>query len=297
MNAQAIAPAIEQPSTAVAPSRALSPFSSSLSQYELALRQANALSAASLVPDAYKGAKGLPNILIAMELANRIGASPLMVMQNLYIVNGKPGWSSSFLIATVNACGRFEPLRFEIQGGDDPFAKTYRVRAYAKEKKSGDLCVGEWITWKMVEAEKWDTKPGSKWKTMPGQMFLYRGAAFWTRVYAPEVSLGMLTTEESIDVWGGDSRQPNAPTELETLKALTAELTAEGAEPPTTTDDTSAGDDSGEIASFAEVKGKLESAANIDALNEAADLIGQIKDAERRAELKDLYNQRLPEVP
>ena len=37
-----------------------------------------------------------------------------MVMQNLYIVYGRPSWSSKFLIATINTCGRFEPLKFEL---------------------------------------------------------------------------------------------------------------------------------------------------------------------------------------
>lgn len=172
------------------------------SSFALAVRKARALSAATLVPEAYRGEDKLPNVMIALEIAERIGASPLQVMQNLYVVQGKPGWSSSFLIATVNACGRFTPLRFECEG-NDASKDDYRVRAVAKDKETGEECAGTWITWGMVKAEGWNKKPGSKWLTMPEQMFRYRAAAFWTRLYAPEVSLGIQTSDEVQDVYGG----------------------------------------------------------------------------------------------
>lgn len=169
------------------------------SAFNLAQRQAKALSQSDLVPQAYRG--NLPNTMLAMEVANRIGASPLLVMQNLYLVQGKPSWSSSFLIATVNACGRFSPIRFEVIG-DDASDKNYKVRAYAVDKESGERCDGPFITWKMVDGEGWSKKNGSKWLTLPDLMFRYRAAGFWTRLYAPEVSMGLLTREEADDVWG-----------------------------------------------------------------------------------------------
>lgn len=176
--------------------QAAAPFADA-STFEHAQRVGKALATSSLVPDSYRG--NLANVLIALDVANRIGASPLAVMQNLHIIHGRPAWGASFLIATVNACGRFTPIRFETHG-DDPFEKTYRVRATAKDRESGEACEGPWITWKMVEAEGWHSKTGSKWKSMPGLMFMYRAAAFWTRVYAPEQSLGIRTAEEEIDI-------------------------------------------------------------------------------------------------
>lgn len=52
----------------------------------------------------------------------------------------------------------------------------------------------------MINAEGWASKNGSKWKTMPDQMFIYRAAAFWQRAYAPELGMGLITTEELGDV-------------------------------------------------------------------------------------------------
>lgn len=138
--------------------------------------------------------------MIAMELANRIGVSVFQVMQSLHIIQGKPGWSAQFLIATVNASRRFTPLRFKWEGtvGQD----NWGCRAYAKDREDGEMCVGALITMGMAKAEGWLTKSGSKWRNLPEQMCLYRAASFWTRVYAPELSLGMQTAEELSDVHG-----------------------------------------------------------------------------------------------
>ena len=52
----------------------------------------------------------------------------------------------------------------------------------------------------MAKAEGWLTKTGSKWQTMPELMLKYRAAAFFGRLYAPEVLMGMQTAEEVIDI-------------------------------------------------------------------------------------------------
>lgn len=179
------------------PSGSISAFASS-ANYEAAKTMAIALSNSSIVPENYRGQKNVANCLIALELASRTGASVMMVMQNMYVIQGKPSWSSVFLIASVNASGRFSPIRYEIEG--EEATDGWRCRAYAKDLATGDKLEGEWITWDMVKAEGWLAKSGSKWKTMPGQMIRYRAAAFWTRTYAPEISLGMHTMEEVQDI-------------------------------------------------------------------------------------------------
>ena len=52
----------------------------------------------------------------------------------------------------------------------------------------------------MAEKEGWAGKAGSKWKSMPSQMLRYRAAAFWQRVYCPEISMGLMTVEEAEDI-------------------------------------------------------------------------------------------------
>lgn len=168
----------------------------SLKSFDHAQRVAKMLSSSSLVPKDYQNR--IDNCMIALEMANRIGASPLMVMQNLHVIQGRPSWSSPFIIASLNSCGRFTSLRFE-KTGSATDADDYGCEAWA-EDKSGRKLVGPKVTWAMVKAEGWLSKPGSKWKTMPELMFMYRAAAFFGRLYAPDILMGMLTHEEALDV-------------------------------------------------------------------------------------------------
>lgn len=182
---------------ASAPERAISVFSSE-DNFIGAQRMAKALAASSLMPKEYQG--NIPNVLIAMDMASRIGVSVLMVAQNLNLIHNRPSWASTFLIATVNQCGRFTPLRFRWVGQEG--TDSWGARAVAKDRASGEECVGSLITIGLAKKEGWYQKSGSKWQSIPEQMVCYRAAAFWTRLYAPELSLGMHTSDEIIDTYG-----------------------------------------------------------------------------------------------
>ena len=110
----------------------VSPGFGSLQSFELMQRGANLLASSTLVPAQYRkviekldkygnvkesreNPNALANAVVALNMAQRMGADPLMVMQNLYIVEGRPSWSSQWIIAAINGCGRFSPLRFEIK--------------------------------------------------------------------------------------------------------------------------------------------------------------------------------------
>lgn len=165
----------------------------SIASFDHAQRVAKMLCTSSLIPKEFQG--NIQNTMIALEMANRIGASPLMVMQNLYIVHGKPSWSSSFIIAALNSCRRFSPLRFELTGEGD----SMECYAWAYELSTNDKIIGPTVSMKMAKAEGWVDKNGSKWKTMPTLMIRYRASAFFGRLYAPEILMGMHTHDEVID--------------------------------------------------------------------------------------------------
>ncbi|WOB46312.1 hypothetical protein NX757_07240 [Veillonella atypica] len=171
--------------------------------FELLQRQAKMFCGSSLVPQQFQGEQNFGNAIIALEMAQRMNASPLMVMQNLYIVYGNPGWSSKFLIATFNQCGRFEAIKYKETGkkGTD----SQGVIAYTREKGSDEIIQGPEVTILIAKQEGWYDKKGSKWKTMPDQMLRYRAAAWLIRTTAPEISMGLQTTDEIIDVEGNVS--------------------------------------------------------------------------------------------
>lgn len=177
----------------------LTPAGQATKKFEVLQRKAKMLTTSTIVPDTYKNNIG--NCVIALEMADRMGVVPLMVMQNLYIVHGNPAWSSKFLIASINASKRFSPLRFEFRGEEGK--SDYGCRCYAYEvsdKEHKEPLYGDWITLDMANKEGWMKKSGSKWLSMPNQMLRYRAAAFWQRVYCPEISMGLLTAEEAEDI-------------------------------------------------------------------------------------------------
>lgn len=178
----------------------ISSFGDSAS-FEHAQRVAKMLSSSNLIPKEYQG--NVQNTMIALEMATRIGASPLMVMQNLYIVHGKPSWSSSFIIAAINSCKKFSPLRFDVSGEGEQRG----CMAWAYDLATNDKLEGPRVTMEMAKKEGWVNKAGSKWQTMPELMLRYRAAAFFGRLYAPEILMGMQTAEEATDVYEPQSVQ------------------------------------------------------------------------------------------
>ena len=183
-------------------SQSLSVFANSDS-FELAQRAAKLLAASDLVPQSFRGS--VPNCLLALNIAHRLGADPFSVLQNLFVVHGKPSWTASFLVAMVNSSGRFTPLQFRMSGSGDDLTCV----AHAKDKETGEPVEGPPVSIRMAKQEGWHGKNGSKWQTMPDLMLRYRAGAFFSRIYAPDLTLGMRTAEEEADI-----REVNPPAKL-----------------------------------------------------------------------------------
>ena len=186
---------MNEQTTALQPVQQFNAFSN-IEAFEAAQRMVKPLATSDLVPTAFKNNIG--SCLIALNLANRIGADPLQVMQSLYIVHGKPSFSSAFLIACFNQCGRYTAIRYEMFGERD--TDGWGCKAYTTERATGELIEGVAVTIGMAKAEGWFGKAGSKWKTMPELMMRYRAATFLIRSVAPEIALGFQSTEEVRDV-------------------------------------------------------------------------------------------------
>ena len=164
--------------------------------FEMLQRQAKMFSSSSLVPKDFQG--NIANCAIGINIAKRLGADPFMVLQNIDIIHGRPSFRATFLIAMVNAAGRFEPLQFRMEGDEGKPSRS--CVAWTKSKPDGTPLEGPKITLEMAKAEGWSAKNGSKWLTMPELMLRYRAAAFFARLYAPDITLGMMTADEAVDI-------------------------------------------------------------------------------------------------
>ena len=161
-------------------------------------KMAATMAKSDFLPDAYKGRP--ENVMLAMDMASRMGMGFMTVCQNLYIVKGKPSWSGQFCVAAIKGCGRYDDVEFVWVG--DEGTENFGCYMQAREIKTGKIVKGSVVDWKMVKAEGWLSKNGSKWATMPEQMFKYRAAAFFARTECPEVLMGLQTVDEVKDVHG-----------------------------------------------------------------------------------------------
>lgn len=231
--------------------------------FDQLLRVANMLSSSTMVPVAYRKQKevkeygqivgwednpaALANCAVALNMAQRMNADPLMIMQNLHIIEGRPSWSTPFIIASINSCGRYNSLDFELsepseptvvdyiaiewikpQGGSKKVAtevpKQVTVRhqtckAFTTEKSTGKRLESPVISIQIAIDEGWLTKKGSKWQTMPELMLRYRCASFFGRLYAPELLMGLQSTEEIEDfIPATQDAQGNYAVNLEELR-------------------------------------------------------------------------------
>ena len=167
---------------------------SSSDTFKLAYQMAKGLSESTLVPMQFQ--KNPANCLIALEQSNRLGISPMAVMQNLYIVQGRPSFSSSFIIALINSSKKYDmELQFDEEEKD---GKPYACTCWTE--LNGRRVSGIKITMDMADKEGWLKKNGSKWQTIPQVMLRYRAASFFARMNCPELSIGLYSKEELDDM-------------------------------------------------------------------------------------------------
>lgn len=161
--------------------------------FKMAYQMAKALSQSTIVPQHFQ--RNEANCLVAISQAQKMNIDPFTVMQNMYMIQGKISWKSSFLIAMINASGKYDTeLQFE---EEEKAGEPYSCRCWTT--KDGRRVDGIKVTMDMAEKEGWTKKNGSKWKTLPGLMLRYRAASFFANLNCPELTSGFYTREEMLD--------------------------------------------------------------------------------------------------
>lgn len=158
----------------------------------MATQMSKALANSTIVPKEFQGK--WENCLIAIEQAQRLNMSPMMIMQNMYIIYGRPSWSSKFLIAMINNSGKYDgPLQYKEELDKD--GKPYACTAWTTQ--DGKVVEGMTVTMDIAKKEGWIDKNGSKWQTMPQLMLRYRAASFFSSLNCPEITMGLYTEDEA----------------------------------------------------------------------------------------------------
>lgn len=164
-------------------------------KFDHMVRVAAALARSSIVPQSYQGKP--EDCLIAFDMASRIKTNPLMVMQNLYVVKGKPSWSGQACATLISNSGRFSNVHHVRTGeiGDDSRGCYYE----AIDRATGAELRGVEVTVAMAKTEGWwATNP--KWRNLTELMLMYRAASFFAKEYCPDILMGVSADDEIYDI-------------------------------------------------------------------------------------------------
>lgn len=178
---------------------------------------AKIVAASGLVPEHFK--KNPAAIYTAVGLAKSMGEDPIHVCQNIYFVGGRPGWTSSFLLARLRRTKTIKgTVRYDIE---DTEKDGITVRARCIDADTGDEIIGPAATMRMAEDDKWTKNP--KYKSMPEIMLRNRALAFLVRYQYPDILAGLPMAEELQDVAAATSVVPAERTGA--LAAIEAQVT------------------------------------------------------------------------
>lgn len=166
---------------------------------------ATQLAKSDIIPDNYKNKP--QNVIVAMNIADKMQLDPFTVMQNMALIRGKMAWSGSFCRTLIERSGKFTSLELNYIGekGKD----SYGCYLSATRLSDGKKIDGPVVTMGMAKAEKWTSN--SKWLTLTDLMLAYRCQSYFCRLHCPEAMSGIYTAEEIEDI---NTPKQSAPVDI-----------------------------------------------------------------------------------
>lgn len=305
-------------------------FDLSPQTFDQAVTLSEYLANSTMVPKDFVGKPG--NCLIAMQWGMEVGLKPLQALQGIAVINGRPSLWGDALLSLVLA----SPLCEYIRESDDGHTATCRAKRRGQPEEVSTFSMeeaklagllgkaGPWTQYpkrmRQMRARAFrlrDTFPdvlkgmdvaeavmdiprdmgeaipagglGSDWAPDDldaGKAAAAKGAAaygaFWKSLSAPEQARLVKTPEHAA----------NKAAALKADSARTFDTNSTAAAPaPAAVAATG-----GPTVTFAQVMQKLVAAANADALDDAADWIGEVQDEVQRDELRAKYQDRQREM-
>lgn len=168
--------------------------------FEATQRMARLLAESSIVPQAYRGK--IPDCVIAIDIANRMGLSPMVVMQNSQVVSNNFSWKGTACKAMIDGCGKYERTRYVEVGEEGKDSYGVYLEATTKD---GEIIKGVTVTVGMAKSEGWWQR-NPKWANLTSLMLRYRASAFFMRTECASLAMGFLTSEENEDIYNGNKK-------------------------------------------------------------------------------------------
>jgi hypothetical protein len=152
-------------------------------------RLAKAFSMSGMVPGHFQGKPEA--CLVAMLYAEQLGEHPMLLFQEMSVINGRPNTSARFAISRANKSGLLQgPISWKSKGTGD----ALEVTASATLRETGEV-ITVTVTMKEAAADGWTRNP--KYRSIPEQMLRWRAATRLINLYMPEVLFGLGVREEA----------------------------------------------------------------------------------------------------
>jgi hypothetical protein len=144
---------------------------------------------------------------LALQMGLEVGLSPMASLQNIGVINGRPGFYGDVVIAMIQADPQFQDMTVEYSGADDDLTCTVNIMRKGRSPS--------WGSFSVREAKKADLigNPSKKdtWGKYERKMLFWR--AFGTAKLAFSDKLkGFRTTEELGDI------EPEKPAKIYEIK-------------------------------------------------------------------------------
>lgn len=161
---------------------------------DLELRIATALADSPYLPDSIKGDKArIAAGLGVVRYARLLGADPYVLAQQIYVVHGRVGFATSFLIGLVNErAGLQGRIDWIVEGAGAALAVTACATTREGQTVQARVSLEQAKTW------GWAGK-SDPWRADPELMLRYRSALKLIRQYFGATVLGLQSVEEIRD--------------------------------------------------------------------------------------------------
>ena len=162
-------------------------FSLAPKDLDEAMRFADMLASASIVPKDYIGKPG--NVLVALQWGMELGLQPMQAMQSIAVINGRPSLWGDAMLALVKAHPAFEWIKEECDGN----VATCTI------KRRGEPEVVQSFSLEEAKRAGLTGKQGP-WTQYPKRMLQMRARGFALRDAFPDALRGVISAEEARDI-------------------------------------------------------------------------------------------------
>lgn len=171
-----------------------------LDDMDAAMRFSKAIAASGFAPKSYYPNDPDPDVRLraataavfaAVQLGAEVGLSPMASVQNIALINGRPGLFGPAMLAVVRNSGKLEAIEEGIRGTGD------QTEGYCTVTRVGEPARTFVFTWAQAKKAGLTGKAGP-WSQYPDRMLLARARTFALRDVFPDVLLGLSQSAEEL---------------------------------------------------------------------------------------------------